>query len=231
MTMPDLSLFMPLKKHLSGEKFKHIAVLIGILCLLAAPLLLTVNDTDLADSPNSSTNLELPIIDGDWFGPYPVMDNWQPKMIGADLEAVRAYKSNQFAPISLYIGYYFTEAQSKELININNDIVDGINWHRAYIDEDIPKTNRAPIIETVIKSADNNFRIVWHWYRIAGRTTSNHLSAKLLRIWDIITENKGSAIVSISTTYNNDIKASRESLMTFREEYENNINAVLDDFR
>ncbi|MCU7919636.1 MAG: EpsI family protein [Candidatus Thiodiazotropha sp. (ex Epidulcina cf. delphinae)] len=222
---------MSLKQHTTVGKFKHIVALIVILCLLFAPLLLIVEDADLAASSNTPASLELPIISGAWAGPYPAVDNWRPKMIGADLEAIKAYRSSQFTPVSLYIGYYFTENQNKELININNDIVDGKNWHRVYIDEIQPKTNGAPIIETVIKSADNKSRIVWHWYRIAGRTTDSHLSAKLLRAWDIITENKGSAIISISSLYNSDTKASRDSLMTFLEAYESNINAAVDSLR
>lgn len=113
---------------------------------------------------------------------------WKPKFGGVDAELMTSFQKSG-ARVHLYLAYYTHQRQGAELVNFNNSFVTD-DWQRS-------SSGFLPVqisgFDQTVKSTRllgrNSRRLVWQWYWVGGRFTSNRYIAK---IYEAMTKLSGS---------------------------------------
>jgi exosortase A len=126
--------------------------------------------------------------------------SWGPRFIGADAELLKMYIADN-RPVKIYIAYYRgKQRQGAELISVVNDLVPEKNWRQVSAGAAQAMINGEAVwvSQSVLQSKDRT-RLMWHWYSIGGRLTSNRIYGKILGLLNFLFEEpKGSAIFALS---------------------------------
>ncbi|MEW6417378.1 MAG: exosortase C-terminal domain/associated protein EpsI [Nitrospirota bacterium] len=142
---------------------------------------------------------EIPLTIGNWKGENV---NYPEKMFniqGVDSELNRVYRNTSGREIKLYIGYFESQKQDKELIHYQ--------LQKLYNDAEeieIPVGSHSPILvnKTVLKKDAQN-SLVLYWYNLNGKIVVNRYKAKFLTALEgIIHGRTNGAIVIISSNMN-----------------------------
>jgi EpsI family protein len=157
--------------------------------------------------------------------------NWRPRIVGADRELYRFYVKDN-VPVGLYLGHYLSQRQGAELVNSINVMV--VQKHPVWSNkgEQHPTAKlgdqQLRIVQNKIVSPTNRL-LVWHWFRIGGRYTSNPYTAKLLEAWNRLTgSRRDAAMIVIATPYDIELEAGAEQLQEFVDAMLPQIERVLD---
>ena len=179
----------------------------------------------------TSKNLSLDKADSfvrleNWEGPFNYSGNWKPRFIGATNEINYTFR-NKSSEIYLYIAYYFNQVQGKELINLNNTLLNP-NW-RGYKSKKIKVNTGAEkeikVNEIRFNSLEGN-KVIWSWYHIANSDTEDERLAKLLELKKIYSSNKISAVIAIMPEKNNDYLQSKALMTEFVKELQPKLHAI-----
>jgi len=209
---------------------RYVATFFIVLLILGVPSVFLNNLKEGTHINASPVKLNPIVIGPSWVGPAAYDESWMPQMVGVDFTKELIYKGRDKKSVILYIGYYRDEKQGKELINSTNSLYDNKHW-QLYHPEETSRTINLPINETLLRSDDEHYLLVWSWYRIAGKNTASNVIAKMLSAWSVISYTKGSAIIAIATRYNGDLKKARIILNDFRESSLNSINSAIDSIK
>lgn len=124
------------------------------------------------------TALTAPPAVGDWSMAGKVSTDWRPRFVGADAELMRTYRKGE-DEVHLYVAYYTHQRQHAELINSLNTFVEENRWVRASSGAATADIAGRPLaVKTTRLIGADRGRVVWEWYWIGGRYTSNRLVAK-----------------------------------------------------
>lgn len=186
------------------------------------------NEQHLALNKTPST-LALPSNIGEWQGPLETNDDWSPKYQGVATETKGAYRKNG-SQIHLYIGYYLSQSQGKELINDTNNITGDKAWRSAYSEIHPINVNKIPLLQTVLSSTRGQKRLVWYRYEVAGHSTNKDALAKLLQLWGMFTGHRYAAIIALAADYDDDIEKARTELGDFLKTMTNPLHQTLVEF-
>lgn len=130
---------------------------------------------------------------------------WKPRFIGADGELSKSYKAGGQAA-HLFIAYYRShQRQGAELIGGGNVLTNEKSWRavsagsaQAIVDGDSLSVDR------IVLRANDRTRLVWSWYWVGGKYTSNPYFAKLLELKSrLFREQKGSAFIALAVDVEN----------------------------
>ena len=139
------------------------------------------------------------------------------KYIGAD-KVVHVLYVKEKIIINQYIASYYNQNQEKELIGEQNSIYDSNTWkpinHRKYSVVFSPDCGMQ-VNEIVVSSKNNQSRLVWYQYNVAGIYTHNKYLAKLLAVWDILFKKQGSQVMILSIELGNDLQNTRDALKRY----------------
>lgn len=161
---------------------------------------------NLLDAQQAKKTLEvvtLPSGRNGWDGPVIASEQWNPEFIGAT-ESKGSYSKGHMR-VEVYVAYYSRQTQGAELIGWNNAsynsdrskrlgggsdsfslVEDRQNWQVLY--------NRV--------TSQNEKRLIWYWYEIDGKPTTNKFTAKLYEMQRrLFSPENGSAALLMSTTY------------------------------
>ncbi len=147
-------------------------------------------------------NLEAPRVRQPW---RPLDDGnaaWRPLFVGADIVYARRYGSGD-RTVDLHIAYYAGQRQGAEIVNQENRIADGKIWQRAGADRTEARIEgrQLSVIRTRLLSRRSR-RMVWHWYWVNGRYTSNPYLAKLLQAGaELIGGGTAAAVIAVAADY------------------------------
>jgi EpsI family protein len=144
--------------------------------------------------------------------------SWKPNFPGADAELWKSYLSGS-QRVDLFIGYYRAQQrQGAELVGAANVLIDEINWRRLSVGsaQVVADGDSVAVNEMVIRSTDRT-RVVWSWYWVGGKYTSNPYLAKLLEIKSLLLrEQKASAIIAIAADVDNgNLHGAADTLQNF----------------
>ncbi len=119
-------------------------------------------------------------VGGGWAGAGSFEADWRPRFVGADSEIMHAYLKNG-RKVYLYLAYYTHQRQGAELINSANGFVDRKFWSRASggSAEVRVGSETLTVRETRLIGRTGTGRLVWEWYWIGDRYTSDRYSAKI----------------------------------------------------
>lgn len=168
----------------------------SLLLIICAPALAWWARQPLPEA--GATSLVFPPAMHGWSGPSEIHDGWMPRYDGA-IAALRAYHREGDEVVYLYVGYYPQQSQGRELINEMNHIANADVWHME------PKAQRAismddhPVLEQVITDRAGRQRLVWYWYRVGGRQTTNGYIAKALQVLGLVTGRTRASVTAVGT--------------------------------
>jgi exosortase A len=148
----------------------------------------------------SAGNLQTPKISLPWSPTGEDLSGWRPAILAPDAELAQVYKW-QDRCVKLYVAYHEPGVRNAKLVSSSNSLFDRIRWQwigergaEATIDG---KTVR--VRQTSIRSADASL-VLWNWYWVDGKFTSNEFEAKWLLAKSRITRSPlGSAMIVIAT--------------------------------
>ncbi len=120
--------------------------------------------------------------------------------------------------IHVYAIHFPVQQQGQELISRRNQVYDDTNWRylaNANRSVPLPDGGLFKVSETELTSPRTK-RVIWHWYEIAGRRTTNPIVGKILETWArIFSDDKGSTVVMVAASYDMDPVDARTTLQTF----------------
>jgi len=163
--------------------------------------------------------------DADW--------DWRPRYIGADAELRTIFEKPESdgAVVGLFIEYYRHQRQGAELVNSQNVMV--IQKHAVWrnVGERTVTTSlgarQVKVRETQLHSRQTSL-LVWDWFWVDGRYTSNPYIAKLLEAKArLLGSSRSAAAIVIATPYEIQPEPAAERLQKFVNEMLPSIEATL----
>lgn len=194
-----------------------------ILLLVSAPLLVRQLD---ARQAGPTAMLQLPAGLGGWVGPVVSMESWQPAYQGAELYRQDYVHGGE--RVTLCIADYPRQVQGRELVNYRNSIADPENWRQT--DTRQISAGGHTVYESMLQSRTGARRIVWYWYRVAGRNSLDPGMVKLYQLLGRLGGSDRAALVSIAAAGNDNVPAARERLRQFLELHGDTIMNSVDGY-
>jgi exosortase A len=192
---------------------QHMAILVaGAVLLSAGPAVAYwVNHQPFAE--NTQSELELPSGAGGWKGPANSDNDWMPEYQGA-ITRKQAYQKGD-KRIDLYIGYYLVQKQGEELINELNRISNQDIWYSRNPKGRLRQASDRVVLEQLLEREGGEQRLVWYWYRVAGRYTVNPYQAKALQVLGLVTGKPQASVVAVAIDPGDDTDHARKVLGEF----------------
>ena len=131
--------------------------------------------------------------------------NWKPHFVGAEAELSKSYMA-EGRRVQMYIAYFRgSQRQGEELISAGNDLMPEKNWRpvsagtaQAVID------GESVSVDQIVLRSNDRTRLLWSWYWVGGKSTSNAFFGKLLEIKSLLLrEQKGSAMIALAVDVEN----------------------------
>ena len=136
----------------------------------------------LLNSRASATEISIPApsVSGSWIKLPVYAQQWSPDFAGPAQEIKESYTLED-RMVHFYVGYYPDATSGRELVSSSNTLVNGTE--DILISEGSRVTaidgKSVSVRELLIRSAEGT-RLVWTWYWVGGKFTSNPYYAKLL---------------------------------------------------
>jgi len=168
--------------------------------MLAAPLLLA------------------PSVTQPWQALHQHAAKWKPRFIGADGELSNSYKAGGQG-VHLFIAYYRPhQRQGAELIGGGNVLTHEKNWRAVSAGSAQAMVDGESLsVERIVLRSNDRTRLVWSWYWVGGKYTSNRYFAKLLELKTrLLREQEGSAFIALAVEVENgELREAAETLGNF----------------
>ena len=193
--------------------FRYLLAMVAGTALLSAGPAAVYRVHHQSHTENGPIELALPSGAGGWAGPVASDDDWMPEYHGA-ITRKQAYQKESERVI-LYIGYYPVQKQGEEVINDLNQISNKPVWQTRYPRARLQQAGDQPVLEQLLVKGGGTKRLVWYWYRIAGRHTTNKYEAKALQVLGLITGKPQAAMVAVATDAGDDTGHARSVLREF----------------
>ena len=194
-----------------GPALRSLLFAASLLLIISAPVLALWARQPLPLA--SDTRLVFPPATQGWSGPSETHDRWMPEYHGA-IAALRAYHRGD-DEVYLYIGYYPGQSQGHELINETNHIANAGAWQAEPLAERTVSVDDRPVLERVIISPTGRQRLVWYWYRVGGRQTTNRYSAKALQVLGMLTGRTRASVTAVAV----DIETGKDDAQRLLREF------------
>lgn len=192
---------------------------VALLLLTVWPLY-SAHIRDPAFSSTAQIALILPERAGPWQRSDRLFTHWRPHYLYPDATAEATYTDGE-RQVRVYVLYYRTQAQGKELINSQNALVPQkhpvwqMPWERTYKAVLAGRTLR--LREGLLNSADQQL-LVWRFNWVSGTFTVNDHLAKLLEARDkLIGRPRDAAGIVAVAEYEGDRKPATAALQDFTD--------------
>lgn len=130
---------------------------------------------------------------GEWKGIDAGQDDRLVKTLVIDHELSRNYRATDGRNVRLYIGYYESQKQGKELINETSNKLH-INASEIEI---ALSSNKTMKVNRLIKRQGNKNSTTIFWYDLNGRTVIDKYKAKIYTTWDALIKRRTNGAVII----------------------------------
>lgn len=188
-----------------------ILLLVAALLIASGPAMAWWMERQVEVSQN--TMLVFPEPFGDWSGPLETQDTWMPAYQGAIAEK-RVYRTKT-QELYLYIGYYPVQSQGKELINDLNRISGVKIWHANSSRRVVITSRHKEVLEQVLESPDGQQRLVWYWYCIGEKCTTNKYMGKVLQVLGLVAGKREAFVIAVAQDVGNSVDDARKVLDNF----------------
>jgi len=138
---------------------------------------------------------EFPRRIGQWTGIDAANDENVYTRLGVDHELSRVYRADSGQAVRLYVGYFESQTQDKELINYKTDeLFEG----GKTVDIVMNGGLRAAVNERVQRTGEGT-RVTLFWYLINGRVVADKYWAKAYTVWDRLIHHRTNGAVVMVT--------------------------------
>lgn len=158
-------------------------------------------------------SISMPKVDATWGVTSDITTNWQPVFPGVQELKAEQYISDK-GTVSLYIAHYEKEDDGQELINSTNRFFNLDKWE----DESTHsfQANDGFTVKEIIYRGLGRKRLVWLWYEIGDKKTTNVLLGKVYQAMNILLLNdQGNRQIALLTSYEGNLEESRQRLKNF----------------
>ncbi len=143
--------------------------------------------------------------------------SWEPQFIGADARVAQSYTAGR-RQVHLHIAYYAGQRQGAELINSENNMVDGRRWvwvaegqAHAFVDG-----RELKVRQITMRSSRDTLRLVWSWYWVGGEFTASPYRAKLLQAKaQLLGREQSAAAIALGADYDLHYEEAATTLQDF----------------
>jgi exosortase A len=157
--------------------------------------------------------------------------DWAPELVAPAAVDVQAFVRDG-NPVDVYLGVYRGQKQGSELVNTLNQIVrsDSKQWRLIESGTLEVRLNgdKTQVKTAVVRGASGQF-LIWHWYWLAGHSTSSDIRAKVqLALQRLTGASDTAAWVAVYTPVGDDVSASARRLNGFVEVMSGPIDSALE---
>lgn len=204
-----------LPKPMAGlSRFAAWAV-VSIVLATSSPVIAAWLDSRESRSPIKA--IFLPKGENGWSGPAVSSDEWTPKFAGA-VHTQGVYRKGNLT-VDVYLAYYYRQVQGAELIGWNNAVYDSKNSKRLGGGKGAVQlgdgSEKWPVNYMNVTSGDSQ-RLIWYWYEIDGKPTTNRITAKYYEMLRRLSASKkGSAALLLSSSYEISQQEASDALNAF----------------
>lgn len=212
---------------LSTKPFVTVGVVAAILIAMWPALSMV---TTTASHP-AQVSLAVPAPQNGWALAAVPLSEWQPRYINTDATVNQTYRRGD-ERVNVYMAYYRTQRQGAELINSQNVLIkqkDKVWRQTADVPHEMILGGQRVEVRLAKMRSNQQDLLVWYWYWVDGRTTTNHYLAKL---WDTkakLLGGKGdAAAIVISTPFTDQGNDADQRLQRFMTAMHTAIEASLE---
>ncbi|KXJ41547.1 MAG: hypothetical protein AXA67_05360 [Methylothermaceae bacteria B42] len=175
-----------------------------------------IREKSMADF--TKVTLSLPEGTAGWHRMNEKMTPWEPRYLYPDAKAVATY-SNGTQKVTLFVLYYRTQVQDKELVNSQNILVP--QKHPVWM---MPGESKIPVkldnqtITVRQGRVQSSFQklLVWRWNWVSDTFTANDYLAKLLEAKDkVLGRSKDAAGIVVAVEYDDSVGPAEKTLHQF----------------
>lgn len=196
---------------------RRIAVLTaGTLAVLAAGPILERSLARAASGTQAPPALAR--VSGDWTGPHPASNTWQPAYAGADLRLFGVYRRDGRPDVDVAVVHYRGVAGGGELATVGNRVADPAVWREFDSSTQMLTLSGGDEVElqtSWLQSRDGRRVATWV-YVIDGRFTASPVMLKWrelrAKLWG---HNRGAALLAASVAYAEDPASATAALDDF----------------
>jgi EpsI family protein len=196
-----------------NSRVRYLVVVVVAALLVSAGPAVAYWIEHLSTVENADIEFELPMGAGGWAGPVASIDDWMPQYRGA-IARKQAYQKDG-ERVDLYIGYYPVTRQGEELIASYNRISNEDVWNISNPRGNLRQASELVVLEKLLKKRDGTQRLVWYWYRVAGRHATNKYRAKASQVLGLLTGKPDAFVIAVATTPGEDLGHARQALGKF----------------
>jgi exosortase A len=182
------------------EPLHHRAVMaataLGLIIMCASPL--WARHIWHSNEQYAALKLAAPVVRPEWVQ-RTAPPTWEPHFRDVDQTYQGGFSQNGKS-VDMLVLYYSQSTPGSELIQFDNEMVDGKSWTRGGERSRAVTVDGKPIVvrELVVNGLSTN-RIVWYWYWVGGQYTANRYSAKLQQAQSrALGKNPAGALIALS---------------------------------
>lgn len=143
---------------------------------------------------------DLPLVIGEWRGEGAVPGDSVFRKVGADREVFRTYRRPSGGTVHLYIGYFESQQQGRELADYRSG---DLERDATPIEMDLGP-GRTVVINQVLRGEGGRAKRSFFWYDLDGRIATNAFQVKSSAIWKALTSRKTNGAIVIVVADGND---------------------------
>lgn len=146
--------------------------------------------------PLAKNLASLPTTLGEWKGEDRNPESWPVLSQNADHELLRTYTNGDGEEVTLYIAYYESQGQGREMLNYSLMM---LNRDSEEEEVELPGGDSLTVNRKAVRSGDSA-QVVYFWYELNGRRTTGLYSTKLAMLRDsLIRGRTNGAVVAVVT--------------------------------
>lgn len=164
------------------------------------------------------TRMVLPGGGAAWAGPSALHDAWHPRFTGHHRELAGTY-SRDNRRVAVYTAAYAYPSRGAGVGDFSNRVAgnpEKLIDSRAHTVPAMRWAGGSLAVRQSIVQDGGSGRLVWSWYRVAGRNTANRVVEKYLEVLDVLRGRSGWARwMSVSTPIYNGLGSAQQTLAAF----------------
>jgi exosortase A len=204
----------PATRTPASPQSRILTAVVALAVLAAAPLAWHFAVSAADRQAQFAKTPALPEAAAGWQGAGSAPTGWRPVYVGADAELGARYQRDGTA-VDLWIVFYATQAQGKELVYYANHLAAPTAWR---IESTQRAGGRETANDTVLVDTSGDRRLVRWWYEVDGHRSASGPMAKLQQVAARLAGRPAAALVAFSTTCKIDCTAAAATLDAFERD-------------
>jgi len=146
--------------------------------------------------------VSLPSATESWMEAPSQESNWRANYLEADNYLYSKFQGES-GLVDLHVVNYASQEEGVELINVDNTLTDGERWDttpntQELVDVETNSGEAVTVLAVEIESLQGQRKLVWYWYEIGARSTTNTYTAKAYQLLGLFDGRKDGSLIAIA---------------------------------